>query len=284
MTTLTRLLPTARLVFAAVRQTPKCQGIVVGGAAAAMLGSDRATQDIDINVTRFPIIKSPKLYARDRGNGLMKVTYEDPEGKNSIRCDIATRKAALMPLYLDWSIKNNETGITLDSQASHTRELHSDVTQVTGDNQAHDKTTHDIEGGRSSGLAGKKSTRQKGDETAQPVFRSCRVTRILDTLCNMCEIPDGDEPRITYTKLELLLADKIRTYAERGDKNNHRGATDLADIKFCITEMFLEETKMPEALKSLYTPANWDKVIRVLTTDEANEGWDSAARVLEIPH
>jgi len=42
-TTLERLLPTAKLVFEAVNGTPDCKGIVMGGLAAAMLGSARQT-------------------------------------------------------------------------------------------------------------------------------------------------------------------------------------------------------------------------------------------------
>lgn len=126
----------------------------------------------------------------------MRVTYQDPEGKNSMGCDIATRKVDLMPLYLDWSIKNNETDIT-------------------------------------------------------------------------------------YAKLELLLADKIQTSAERAEKNNPKGAT---DIKFCVTEMFLQENKMSKEFKSLYTSENWDKVVQFLTTDEGKEGWDLAAQALEVSH
>ena len=43
-TTLERLLPTAKLVFDAVNGTPGCKGIVMGGLAAALLGSARKTQ------------------------------------------------------------------------------------------------------------------------------------------------------------------------------------------------------------------------------------------------
>lgn len=42
-TTLERLLPTAKLVFEAVNGTPGCKGIVMGGLAAALLGSERKT-------------------------------------------------------------------------------------------------------------------------------------------------------------------------------------------------------------------------------------------------
>ena len=42
-TTLERLLPTAKLVFDAVNGTPGCKGIIVGGLAAALLGSARKT-------------------------------------------------------------------------------------------------------------------------------------------------------------------------------------------------------------------------------------------------
>jgi hypothetical protein len=41
---------------------------------------------------------------------------------------------------------------------------------------------------------GKNFTRQNGNENAQPVFRSCRGHALLMTLCNMSEMPDGDEP------------------------------------------------------------------------------------------
>ena len=131
----------------------------------------------------------------------MRVTYGDPEGRNSIRCDVSTRRAALTPLYLYWSIKSNESGIT-------------------------------------------------------------------------------------FVKLELLLADKISTYGMRADRNNNnpREATDLVDIKFCMTENFLYERMMPEELKPFYTSANWNQVIGVLTADEAHERWDIMARALEVFH
>ncbi|EDR01596.1 uncharacterized protein LACBIDRAFT_333076 [Laccaria bicolor S238N-H82] len=47
----------------------------------------------------------------------------------------------------------------------------------------------------------------------------------------------------TYANYQLLLADKIRTLAERGEKKDKKRETDLADIKFCIEEMFMRDEK-----------------------------------------
>ena len=79
---------------------------------------------------------------------MMKATYMDSTHKDSIKCDIATRKADLMPLFLKYCLTQNESGTS-----------------------------------------------------------------------------------IMYSKVELLLADKIRAYGERADKKNSKGATDLEDIR-----------------------------------------------------
>lgn len=131
----------------------------------------------------------------------MKATYMDPMQEDSIKCDIATRKAGLMPLFLKYCLTRDESGTS-----------------------------------------------------------------------------------IIYSKTELLLADKIRTYGERADKKNVKGATDLEDIRFCMTEMFVQNEKMPEELKSLYTPEHLNQVVRNLALYEADGEWDIVAEEINIVH
>ena len=108
---------------------------------------------------------------------MMKITYLDPKKKNSIKCDVATKQANLMPLFLQYSIKDKKTGIT-------------------------------------------------------------------------------------HAGVELLLADKIRTFAERGHKKLAKGVGDLGDVRFCVTNMFLHDRKMDKDLKSLlvYTQRDLDRL------------------------
>lgn len=131
----------------------------------------------------------------------MKATYMDPTHKDSIKCDIATRKADFMPLFLKYSLTKNESGTS-----------------------------------------------------------------------------------IIYPKIELLLADKIRTYGERADKKNSKGETDLEDIRFCTMEMFAQNKKMPEELKFLYTSEHLDQVVRILTSDEPEGEWDAVTGEIEVAH
>ncbi|EDR01601.1 uncharacterized protein LACBIDRAFT_333084 [Laccaria bicolor S238N-H82] len=76
----------------------------------------------------------------------------------------------------------------------------------------------------------------------------------------------------TYANYQLLLADKIRTLAERGECKDKKRETDLADIKFCIEEMFMRDEKMPEDLKFLYSVEDWGKVLEYLKGEEEHEG------------
>jgi hypothetical protein len=141
-----------------------------------------------------------KLNARREGT-MMKATYMDPKYKNSIKCDIATRKADLMPLFLKYCLTKDESGTS-----------------------------------------------------------------------------------ITYSTVELLLADKIRTYGERADKKHAKGVTDLEDICFCMVKMLLAEKKMPEELKSLYTPAHLDQVVQNLISDDPDGDWDVVAEEIKVAH
>ena len=131
----------------------------------------------------------------------MKTTLIDPTHKDSIKCDIATRKADLMPLFLKFCLTKNESGTS-----------------------------------------------------------------------------------ITYSRVELLLADKICTYAERAGKKHGKGETDLEDIRFCMMEMFASNKKMPEELKSLYTSEHLDQVVRNLTSDEPEGEWDVVIQEIKVAH
>ena len=122
---------------------------------------------------------------------MMKATYMDPMQEDSIKCDIATRKAGLMPLFLKYCLTRDESGTS-----------------------------------------------------------------------------------IIYSKTELLLA----------DKKNIKGGTDLEDIRFCMTEMFVQNEKMPEELKSLYTPEHLNQVVRNLALYEADGEWDIVAEEINIVH
>ena len=129
---------------------------------------------------------------------MMKVTYMDPEGKDSIKCDVATRQAEWMSLFLRHSVMNKESGIT-------------------------------------------------------------------------------------HAGVELLLADKIRTYAAREGTKHSKGATDILDIRFCMTTMLVHDKKMNEELKSLYTQDDLDTVLRDLEANNPEgESWDEIAVALDL--
>ena len=42
----------------------------------------------------------------------MKVTYIPPDERDAVKCDVATRRANLIPLFLKYSIRDEENGIT----------------------------------------------------------------------------------------------------------------------------------------------------------------------------
>ena len=132
---------------------------------------------------------------------MMKITYLDPKKKHSIKCDVATKQANLMPLFLQYSIKDKKTGIT-------------------------------------------------------------------------------------HAGVELLLADKIRTFAERGHKKLAKGVSDLSDVRFCVTNMFLHDRKMDKELKSLYTQRDLDTVLEALKvfTDKRTdwESWSEMAEEIDL--
>lgn len=66
---------------------------------------------------------------------------------------------------------------------------------------------------------------------------------------------------ITCASPSLLLADKISTVADLGDKQGTKCVSDMADITFCIQKMYEISEKMPSELKHLYTAAEWNKVL-----------------------
>lgn len=89
---------------------------------------------------------------------------------------------------------------------------------------------------------------------------------------------------ITCANHRLLLADKIGTVADRGDKSSTKLASDMADITFCIQKMYENSEKMPRELKNLYTGAQWNKVLFEL--DYVGDGayFKEVAMELEIGH
>ncbi|KAF9558849.1 hypothetical protein CPC08DRAFT_667116 [Agrocybe pediades] len=107
-----RLLSAAKDVFAAIKKS-KVQGILVGGAAAVLLGQNRTTRDVDINVTKFPSFKmfSPEvLYTRKSDwPDMLKVTHRIPGSTRSdLSCDLGISKAAVMPLYMKYAKEYEE--------------------------------------------------------------------------------------------------------------------------------------------------------------------------------
>ena len=66
---------------------------------------------------------------------------------------------------------------------------------------------------------------------------------------------------ITCASPSLLLADKISTVADLGDKHGTKCVSDMADITFCIQKMYEISEKMPSELKHLYTAVEWNKVL-----------------------
>ncbi|KAF8164860.1 hypothetical protein B0H34DRAFT_631848, partial [Crassisporium funariophilum] len=106
-----RLLPAAKLVFASMKQSG-VQGILLGGAAQAMLGGERNTKDLDINVSNFPDFNHDLLYKRlPNRNGIMQVTYMDPQKRQDISCDVAEKRKHLMPIFLKYSCYDQENEI-----------------------------------------------------------------------------------------------------------------------------------------------------------------------------
>jgi hypothetical protein len=66
-------------------------------------------KDVDINVTAFPDIKnSNTVLARLTSYNMMKVTYLD--ATDAVKCDIATKRADIIPLFLKYSICDEENG------------------------------------------------------------------------------------------------------------------------------------------------------------------------------
>ncbi|GLB43001.1 hypothetical protein LshimejAT787_1204500 [Lyophyllum shimeji] len=76
-----------------------------------MNGSKRRTTDVDINVAAFPKIPSTdSMLARMRAYDMMRVTHLHPN--HAVKCDVANRRADLMPLFLRHAIHDEENGIT----------------------------------------------------------------------------------------------------------------------------------------------------------------------------
>ena len=90
------------------------------------------------------------------------------------------------------------------------------------------------------------------------------------------------ETNFQYANYQLLLADKIQTFAERGEKIDKKRETDLFDIKFCIEEMYAREEKMPEELKFLYSAEDWSKVLTCLKEEVDHEHYMEMLESLDI--
>lgn len=89
---------------------------------------------------------------------------------------------------------------------------------------------------------------------------------------------------ITCASPRLLLADKITTVAERGDKSGEKWVTDMRDITFCIQRMYDNSEKMPRELKSLYTADEWNKVLSDFDYIQDGEYYREVATELEVAH
>jgi hypothetical protein len=214
-----RLYPIAKLIFDSLNKSGS-QGIIFGGAAAAMNGSTRQTkagfipspwlieqylsliiyliQDVDIDVTAFPKIENSDI-VKVKGpdsNKMMKVSYLAIENQ-AVKCDIGGKRVDLMPLFLRHSITDEAHGIT-------------------------------------------------------------------------CASPS------------LLLADKISTVADRGDRIGTKRVSDMEDITFCIQKMYDNSEKMPSELKNLYTAAEWRKVLFELDYVDDGAYFKEVATELEI--
>ena len=87
---------------------------------------------------------------------------------------------------------------------------------------------------------------------------------------------------ITCATPRLLLANKISTVADRGDKYGTKRVSDMADITFCIQKMYENSEKMPSELKNLYTAAEWNKVLFELEYVEDGAYFKEIAIELEI--
>jgi hypothetical protein len=87
---------------------------------------------------------------------------------------------------------------------------------------------------------------------------------------------------ITCASPSLLLADKISTVADRGDRKGTKRVSDMADITFCIQKMYEISEKMPSELKNLYTAAEWNKVLFELDYVDDGAYFREVATELEI--
>ncbi|KAF8056568.1 hypothetical protein FPV67DRAFT_1431331 [Lyophyllum atratum] len=103
-----RLLPAARAVFDALNRQ-KIDGIIFGGAAAAMIGSRRHTRDVDINVAAYPKIPSTEFVKSRIESHMMQVTLMHPT--DAIKCDVVKKCAHNMRLFKEHSIRDEENGI-----------------------------------------------------------------------------------------------------------------------------------------------------------------------------
>lgn len=105
-----RLFPVAKIVFDALNKSG-AKGIIIGGAAMAMNGSECYTRDVDINVTAFPKLRdSETILARVTTHNMMKVTYLHPT--DAVKCDMVTKPANLMSLFLKYSLQDEKLSIT----------------------------------------------------------------------------------------------------------------------------------------------------------------------------
>lgn len=89
---------------------------------------------------------------------------------------------------------------------------------------------------------------------------------------HLCRSENWCQHRLRCSSDELLLADKVLTFAERGHKKHHKGDTDMMDIKFCIEKMYTEGLTMPKPpwLKRLYNSNACNKVIERLGHEPGN--------------
>ncbi|KAF8968753.1 hypothetical protein BDZ97DRAFT_2072755 [Flammula alnicola] len=110
---LVRLLPAGKMLFGILAGL-KQQGVVVGGAAALLLGGSRSTTDIDVNVRTLPKIKPSKddrYIVKHTRDMMMKFTWRDPEKANDIKCDISCKNSKLFDIFLKHSIVHEATGM-----------------------------------------------------------------------------------------------------------------------------------------------------------------------------
>lgn len=80
----------------------------------------------------------------------------------------------------------------------------------------------------------------------------------------------------------LLLADKIRTYAERSNTSRLKKISDMADITFCLELMAKNRIKMDSALRGLYSVNQWEIVkARLAKTPHGPEAATALINVAE---